>query len=158
MSEDAKIYYLTGPMTGIPQFNLPLFRAAASDLRDRGHTLVSPAELDSPGVQEIAEQSADGSLDDDGKIGGETWGDMLSRDVKIISDEIDGIIMLPNWYKSRGARLEVFVALLCNKSLHIYDQYAAAHERGFADMDRWTAMSLVGSVIRNEEDGHAGGQ
>ena len=106
-------YYLAGPMTGYPQFNIPLFEQAARELRAQGFYIVSPAELDSPEIRRAALASNDGELGADGKIGGETWGDILARDVRVISNEIDGgLILLPKWYTSRGAKLEVFVALL----------------------------------------------
>ena len=35
--------------------------------------------------------------------------------VKLIADQVQGIIFLPNWQKSRGARLEAFVGLLQGK-------------------------------------------
>jgi len=35
--------------------------------------------------------------------------------VKVISDTLGGIVVLPDWFKSRGARLEVFVGLLTGK-------------------------------------------
>ena len=49
-----------------------------------------------------------------------TWGDFLSRDVKLIADTVGGIIFLPNWEQSRGARLEAFVGILCR---HLFAQY-----------------------------------
>lgn len=110
--------YIAGPMTGLPQFNVPAFDMLAQRLRDAGYTIVSPAELDSPEVRKYALASPDGKLDPNNQIAGETWGDMLARDVKVIADVVEGIVVLPNWFKSRGARLEVFVALLCNKPVY----------------------------------------
>lgn len=121
MMNKALTYYLAGPMSGIPQFNFPLFHSAAKHLRAQGFKLVSPAEQDSKAVQDEAMKSKTGSFSADGKVGGETWGDMLSRDVKLVSDQVDGIIVLPNWFTSRGARLEVFVGLLCKKQFGWYD-------------------------------------
>lgn len=120
MSLDSnKTWYIAGPMSGLPKFNIPTFEDAAKVLRSQGLTVVSPAELDSPAVQEEAGQSKDGALIN-GKIGGETWGDMLARDVKIIADTLNGIVLLPGWQRSRGARLETFVGLLCG---HDFAQY-----------------------------------
>lgn len=107
--------YLAGPMTGLPQFNFPLFHTAASELRAAGYDIISPAEMDSPAVQSAAIKSSDGALDAHGKIAGETWGEILARDVRVIADTTDGIVFLSDWIKSRGARLEAFVALLSGK-------------------------------------------
>lgn len=105
-------WYLAGPMTGIPQFNFPLFQRAAQELRDNEFEIVSPAELDSDEITQAALASKDGSPGS-GSTNGETWGDFLARDVKLIADLVGGVIFLPGWEKSRGARLEAFVGLLC---------------------------------------------
>ena len=106
--------YLAGPMTNIPQFNFPLFHRAAAYLRGQGYDIVSPAEMDSPAVQAAAMASPDGKLDASHKIAGETWGQILAKDVLLVADEIDGIVFLPGWDKSRGANLEATVGLLVN--------------------------------------------
>lgn len=112
--------YVAGPMTGIPQFNFPAFDAAAAQLRELGYDVVSPAELDDPDDREAALASPDGSMATygtarpDGVIK-KTWGDFLARDVKLLSDGgIDAVVVLPGWEKSRGARLETYVAAAMN--------------------------------------------
>lgn len=113
--------YLAGPMTGIPQMNFPAFDAAAKDLRARGYDVVSPAELDDPEDRTAALASEDGDIN---KMGpGRSWGFFLARDVKIIADEgIEVIVCLPGWEKSRGARLETFVARLCDLPVCTYEE------------------------------------
>ena len=43
-TEDA--VYLSGPMTGLPDFNRPAFHAAAAALRAQGYVVINPAEVD----------------------------------------------------------------------------------------------------------------
>ena len=96
--------YIAGPMTGYDQQNFPLFDKVAALLRAKGYDVVSPAELDSPEERKIALANGRSAL---------TWGDFLARDVKLIADEgIEGIVLLPGWEKSKGAKLECFVGLL----------------------------------------------
>lgn len=130
-------------MSGIPQFNFPLFNEVAHDLRNQGWVIINPAENDPEDVQEAAAASKDGKYDENGKVGHETWGDMLSRDVKLIVDgadathlsaatgaetpvklNIEGAALLPGWEKSRGARLEMFVMVdsLKDKSFFIVEE------------------------------------
>lgn len=113
-------YYLAGPMTGIPQFNYPAFDAAAAQLRSDGYDIVSPAEMDDEKTRAAAMASPDGKPGL-GSTNGETWGDFLARDVKLIADTVDGIICLPGWEGSKGARLEVFVGLLGHKQFAFYE-------------------------------------
>lgn len=102
--------YVAGPMTGIPQFNFPAFEVAAARLRAQGFEVRSPAELDDPATRAAALASPDGAPGS-GATNGETWGDFLARDVKLIADEgIEAIRVLPGWQRSRGARLETFIA------------------------------------------------
>lgn len=101
--------YIAGPMSGLPHFNFPAFYAAADALRAQGYDIVSPAELDDAEDAEMAKNSPDGSLGSVKK----TWGDFLSRDVKLLADDgINAIAFLPGWEKSRGAKLEAFVGVL----------------------------------------------
>jgi len=107
-------------MTGIPQFNFPEFKRAAELLRRQGYSIVSPAELDDPSARAAALYSPDGDADTYHETTGETWGDFLSRDVKLIADEVDAVIVLEGWEKSRGARLEVYVARTQDKPIYSY--------------------------------------
>lgn len=117
-------YYLAGPMTGIPQFNFPAFIAAAKDLRENDIDVVSPAELDDKRTFDAAMQSIDGAP---GSAGKDTWGDFLARDVKLIADRVDGLILLPGWEHSRGALLEAFVSILCGHKLMTYSLFTGLY-------------------------------
>jgi hypothetical protein len=108
--------YLTGPMSNLPQFNFPAFDAAAAWLRREGFEVVSPTELDSAATRAACLASPDGKVIPNN----ETWADLLSRDVKIVADKVDGIVFLPHWVSSRGARLEAYVALLVGKKFFAF--------------------------------------
>jgi len=111
-------YYLAGPMTGYPHFNFPAFQEAALKLREQGYTIVSPAELDRPSLAKAAMASKEGLIAD--LPTDETWGEILARDVRIIADECDGIVFLPDWFKSKGATLEAVVGLLCDYKFFLW--------------------------------------
>lgn len=113
--------YLAGPMSGIPQFNFPAFDAGAAELRALGYEVVSPAEMDDPASRKAAMESPDGAPGS-GSSDGETWGDFLARDVKLIADGgIEAIFVLPGWERSRGARLETMVAHLVGIYVYTLD-------------------------------------
>ena len=121
--------YIAGPMTGLPQFNFPAFDAAAVELRQRGYEVTSPAELDSPESRAAALASPDGDPEAYENATDETWGDLLARDVKLIADRVHGVVVLPGWERSRGARLETFVARLCGKPIYRYNNSGESFER-----------------------------
>ena len=81
--------YISGPMTGYPDFNYPAFVEAATYWRSRGYVVVSPAEINPD-------------------TGGE-WADYLRSDLRALL-ECDVIAMLRGWEGSRGANLELYVA------------------------------------------------
>lgn len=125
--DSSKTWYLCGPMSGRAHFNIPFFDAVAARMRAQGFVVISPGELDSEEIREVALASPDGA-----PLGARhgSWGDFLSRDVKIVADCVDGLILLPGWFNSRGARLEVFTGLLSNKLFGVYDEfseYVVAH-------------------------------
>lgn len=81
--------YLSGPMTGIPDFNFPAFNAAAESLRAQGFHVENPA--------------------DHGVVDGAEWGDYLRHDIaRLVTCE--AIALLPGWERSRGARFEREIA------------------------------------------------
>ena len=103
--------YLSGPMSGIPEFNAPKFREVAERFRGFGYEVVSPVELNQQ--DEVFNFSGPGFIDK--KNGGASfgaWGYFLARDITLLtSEQFDGCILLTDWEKSWGARLEVLVFL-----------------------------------------------
>ena len=94
--------YLSGPMTGIPNFNRPLFRSVAESLRKEGHFVVNPTELDS--VPEEGSSAFDAML---------LWKSFIVRDVAVLmTSDFDAVAVLPGWMLSRGARMEVTAAMM----------------------------------------------
>jgi hypothetical protein len=111
--------YISGPMSGMPEYNRVAFEEAAIRLRDIGYEVTSPIELD----------NADGHSMDDPNLMDYYWY-FLSRDIQVIGDsKIDEMFVLEGWWKSRGARLEIFQALLLKipvKSANTLRTYSTA--------------------------------
>ena len=143
-------WYLAGPMSGIPAFNIPFLDETAAFLRERakpGVEFVSPAELDDPKIREACLASEDGEVNE-ATGGGNSWGDFLARDVKLIADGVTGIILLPGWEKSRGARLEAFVGLLCNKKFALLSYFDVG---SFEDPDAPVRRHPAGATMTNAD-------
>lgn len=82
--------YVAGPMTGLPDHNIPAFRAATKALRAEGLVVVDPSRRGS-------------------SIPGWGWIDYM-RSALLDLVPCDEIALLPGWEKSSGARLEFHVA------------------------------------------------
>lgn len=81
--------YLAGPMSGLPELNFPAFHAEAARLRAKGFDVVNPAEIDvNPS---------------------HGWEACMRADIAQLVT-CDAIALLPGWTKSRGARLEHYIA------------------------------------------------
>lgn len=83
-----KITYISGPMTGLPEFNYPAFNAKAAELRASGRAVINPAEHDEPGLP---------------------WSEYLRKDIRALMD-CSVIHLLPGWSRSKGALLELHIA------------------------------------------------
>ena len=81
--------YVSGPMTGLPEFNKPAFYAAEAQLQAAGFEVVNPARN---GLPDTAE-----------------WHQHMRADIKMLMD-CDGVAMLDGWWMSKGARLEKNIA------------------------------------------------
>jgi hypothetical protein len=88
--------YLSGPMTGYPEHNVPAFLAAAARLRGAGagYVVLSPTDNERDNPTPGTPQS---------------WDWYLRRDLRMVT-EADGLALLPEWQSSAGAVLEVHVA------------------------------------------------
>lgn len=100
MDKGMKIY-LAGPMSGVKDFNFPLFFDMAHALRAKGFEVVNPAENDGHNLAEAVYNATHNSLGD--------WSAYLRRDLRMLLG-CDGVVLLPGWSNSRGARLEQSVA------------------------------------------------
>jgi hypothetical protein len=76
-------------MSGIVDFNFPAFHAIAARLRNEGHEVVNPAEINTDTTM--------------------TWEQCLREDIKHLCD-CEGIALMPGWEHSKGAQLELHVA------------------------------------------------
>lgn len=96
---DGKRVYLSGPMTGIKDWNRPAFMEAATFLRNQGATVFNPA------FSSMCESRTH-----------DAW---MVRDIHELTEHMDGkpyydyIAQLPGWEKSGGAKLEYIVAQAC---------------------------------------------
>lgn len=82
--------YLSGPMTGLPDYGYPIFHAAAERLRALGHEVENPAEH-FKGRQDLPRKV------------------YLKRDIGEVL-KAEAVAVLPGWQGSKGACLEVAVA------------------------------------------------
>lgn len=102
-----KTYYVSGPMTGIEDFNYPAFELACKILRGEGIDVVSPHELDRPhGWEDMKPEPL--------------WVHMMNLCIALIDDS-QGIIMLPGWPQSRGAKRELVMCLERDFPVYFFD-------------------------------------
>jgi hypothetical protein len=99
-----KRLYVAGPMTGLPEFNFPAFHAAASKLRSLGFEVENPAENPEPSCG--------------------SWLAYMRMAVVQVS-KVDGLILLPGWEKSKGARVEFNLAVGLGLSVMTLDEALA---------------------------------
>ena len=90
MSEKKKKVFISGPMSGIKDFNKPAFDQAEKELTEAGYSVFNPARM---------------QLDTD------VWTheNIMSIDLAAL-DKCDYIYMLPKWYYSKGAIQEYHYA------------------------------------------------
>lgn len=88
-AQRAGTVYLSGPMTGLPEYNYPAFNAVAEKLRAQGYKVCNPA--------------------DHGVVEGAVWADYLRADLAQLA-MCETIHLLPGWWNSTGAQLELHIA------------------------------------------------
>lgn len=109
--------YLAGPMRGLPAFNFPLFHEAARNLRAFGHEIISPAEMDEEAGYDFSDATGFENL---AEVYGFDIVQRLLHDIEAIA-KCEGVICLPGWSRSSGARAEVAYAQAVGKKTFQYD-------------------------------------
>ena len=90
--------YISGLMTGCPDLNRMAFNKAAKLLRAKKYKVINPPELDRNNPQR-------------------SWEGCLRRDIVELM-KCDRIATLPNWTKSKGANLEVYIGKALKYKVH----------------------------------------
>lgn len=96
------VIYLSGPMTGFPDFNRSLFHSAAAKLRAEGHEVYNPAEYKFDG--EFPSREA------------------FAEYCQFICTKADTIAMLPGWEFSKGATMEYRLAKICGLKISLLSE------------------------------------
>lgn len=97
--------YLSGPMTGIPEYNYPAFRQASKTLRDFGQIVFDPSE------------AFEGRTDLPKEV-------YMRKDIEMLL-QADVVALLEGWEGSKGAQLEVEVARQCGIPVRLLNELLA---------------------------------
>lgn len=93
--------YLAGPMTGLPKWNYPAFFEAEARVRAAGYEPTNPAHIHGESLAEALHDAVEDP---------QTWDHYMRHGIRSLT-QCDAICLLAGWETSRGARLEVMVAL-----------------------------------------------
>ncbi len=97
--------YISGPMTGYPEYNYPAFIAAEEKLRKLGYVnIINPAKIDHPDTD---------------------WNNCIRRAIVALMGA-DTVVLLPKWTHSRGANIEMVLAASLGMSLIDYSSLVSS--------------------------------
>lgn len=99
--------YCAGPMRSVPEFNHPAFNNATFLLRSMGHDVFNPAEHDVS--QGFDTQGLSGDLAEAASRGF-SLRMALSADLRWLTENAEGVVLLEGWEYSKGACAEVVTA------------------------------------------------
>ena len=100
--------FLSGPMTGIEDYNFPLFDRVAKELEDKGVEVVNPARI----CRKFKRESVLSSK--------EVFNKMIDEQ-QVAEMECNAILLLPGWENSKGVRLELKTALNLGLEIYLYE-------------------------------------
>lgn len=124
--------YISGPMTDLPRFNFPTFDAVAKACIAMGHDVVSPAQHDRDVIWEQHHKYVEdfpGYLEGNVPRWSEATGFDYATALRWDLEQVlacDGIVMLPGWENSRGAKAERYAAEVSGKKVYIARQAGPA--------------------------------
>jgi len=92
--------YISGPMTGHPDYNFPAFMAAEDKLRDLGYDVINPARIEHKDKED--------------------WVSCMRQAITEMM-RADAVTTLPGWMTSRGAKIEVDLAIKLSIPVVMYE-------------------------------------
>lgn len=125
--------YIAGPMQGIPNFNFPLFNQVSEAARNSGHEVFNPAarDIERHNGVDISADNHTGDVKEAIKNHGFNLRDALGDDLRYICQQADGIVMLPGWENSKGARAEHATAVALGLTIIYFQEQGAVHGKTF---------------------------
>lgn len=114
------IIYISGPMTGLPEYNYPAFFRAAEELTVQNHIPLNPAVvpvgLAYPAYMDIACAMVRAS---------------------------QGMLLLPGWEDSKGARVEHALAVSLGLPILTYEQFKKEHKPCESTSNSWNLSTRL---------------
>ena len=104
-----KKIFISGPMTGLPDFNFPRFNLVAKQLEDAGIDCVNPVDVCKKYKKETV-------LSNPAK-----FQEMINEQQRL-ERECDAILLLDGWSKSKGVRLELKTALELGMKIYLEEE------------------------------------
>jgi hypothetical protein len=95
--------YIAGPMSGVEDFNFPLFFETEKKLKELGYEVINPAHNDGKTLEEAVASAGTPERPTN------SWAYYMRRDLPSVLS-VDALCVLPGWQGSKGASLEVQVA------------------------------------------------
>ena len=123
--EEAGRLYIAGPMSGLPDYNYPAFRAAHAVLTAQGYDVVTPSDIAGDATR--------------------PWSWWMRRALALLI-QCDSVALLPGWERSRGARLEADVAGRLGMPLYLYEAGTLAPFRRDAEGEYLLSRILDGAT------------
>ncbi len=99
--------YLSGPMSGIKEFNYPAFKEASAILRANGYNVLNPAEIPKP-KESFKSKKAE-------------WVWYMKKAIVLLM-KADKIVMLQGWHNSKGAKTEWAIAKMLDYEVQEYSE------------------------------------
>lgn len=87
-------------MSGVPDYNFPLFFAVEHELHCQGYRVENPAKNNGDTLSAALADVRETAL---------TWAEYMKRDLVRLAKS-DAVCLLPGWQNSKGATLEVHIA------------------------------------------------
>lgn len=115
--------YLCGPMTGYADLNHPAFYAAEEELKSKGYEVINPARMD----EDLGLDPHKGVMEPD------FLKDAAKRDLEAVM-ACDGIVLLPDWEVSKGAKAELATAQWLDKKVYLYPEMAEYGKKSILDI------------------------